>query len=94
MLSYSVKKIHFFSIVKVSSIVFVMSGIIFGFVLFLFSTLTSDINFTVRLLLSVCLTLIYIIFMFLFIIISVLIYNFIAEKLGCNIVIFIEQKKY
>ncbi|MDR1511181.1 MAG: hypothetical protein LBS15_00100 [Endomicrobium sp.] len=84
---YNIKRIQFSSSVKVFSVVFTISGIILGIVLFLFNSLTTNHNFNLRFLSSLSFVLIYIVFMMLSSIIIVCAYNFVSEKLNFNIII-------
>ncbi|GMO65667.1 MAG: hypothetical protein Nk1A_3200 [Endomicrobiia bacterium] len=91
---YNIKKIQISSIVKVFPIIFTISGTILGAILFLSNSLARNLDFNLRLLLlsSLSFSLIYIVFMTLSGIVVVCVYNFVAGKLSCNIVISLESK--
>ncbi|MDR1784828.1 MAG: hypothetical protein LBQ99_03775 [Endomicrobium sp.] len=84
---YNLKKIQISSVIRIFPIIFTLSGIILGAILFLFNSFTTSLDFNVRLLSSLSFTLIYTVFMTLSGIVILWVYNFVAEKLNCNIII-------
>lgn len=89
---YNIKKIQISSIVKVFPIIFTISGIILGAILFLFNSLTTNLDFNLRFLSSLSFALIYIVFMTLSSIVVVWVYNFVTRKLDYGIMISLKSK--
>ncbi|MDR1401221.1 MAG: hypothetical protein LBI98_02825 [Endomicrobium sp.] len=92
---FKIKKIQIFSILKVFPIIFTISGAMLGTILFLFNNSLAtnlDFNFNAKLLLFLSFVLIYVVFMTLSSVVVTWIYNFVAGKLNCNVVIFLESE--
>ncbi|MDR2666310.1 MAG: hypothetical protein LBB92_02595 [Endomicrobium sp.] len=89
---YNIKKIQISSIVKVFPIIFTISGIILGAVLFLFNSLTTNLDFNLRFLSSLSFALIFIVFMTLSSIVVVWVYNFVTRKLDYGIMISLKSE--